>query len=203
MDDLFGTSGGLGLLPMQDAEVVHFGHLSLPEPDDAVLLRLIQEIGWRAENITVWGKTHPQPRLIAWFGDEGRDYKYSGISMAALPWTPLLLGIKKEVERTCGYRFNSLLLNYYRNEQDSMGFHSDDEAELGPKPIIASLSLGATRDFVFKHKHRKDIKRYKVPLESGTLILMKGNTQKNWVHGIEKQQRSVGPRINLTFRQIR
>lgn len=202
-EDLFGPSTALGLLPMPDAEVVHFGHLTLPQQDNVVLSQLIREVDWRAERITVWGKTYMQPRLIAWFGDAGRDYRYSGIAMSASPWTPLLLGIKVAVERTCQHMFNSVLLNYYRDEHDSMGFHSDDEAELGPRPVIASLSLGATREFVFKHKHRKDLKPFKLPLESGSLLLMAGDTQKNWMHGIEKQRGSLGPRVNLTFRTIR
>jgi len=114
-----------------------------------------------------------------------------------------VMALRSAVEQVCGHSFNSVLLNYYRNEQDSMGFHSDDEPELGPKPVIASLSFGATREFVFKHKTRKDVKPYKIPLVAGTLLVMRSDTQTHWQHGIAKSRRPCGARVNLTFRTIR
>lgn len=150
----------------------------------------------------VWGKRHPQPRLIAWYGDRGRGYTYSGIRLEPLPWNETLLKIKDHVEHLTASMFNSVLLNYYRDQNDSMGFHSDDEPELGPQPVIASLSLGERRTFVLKHKNRKDLKPVKIALESGSLLVMKGDTQKNWKHGIDKETRPCGPRVNMTFRDI-
>ncbi len=164
--------------------------------------QLIDEVPWRAENVVVWGKSYPQPRLIAWYGDEGRSYQYSGVRLNPAPWTESLLLVKRKVERAAGVEFNSVLLNYYRDNRDSMGFHSDDEKELGEQPIIASISLGQERVFILKSKRDKVAKPVKLRLESGSLLVMKGDTQANWKHGIEKEKRPCGPRVNLTFRRI-
>ena len=155
-----------------------------------------------SRKIVVWGKSFSQPRLIAWYGDEGNDYTYSGIHMNPLPWTPELLDLKVRVEAVSGESFNSVLLNYYRDHRDSMGMHSDDEPELGKRPIIASLSLGEERTVIFKHKLRKDLKPVRMRLESGSLLLMKGQTQQYWKHGIGKESQPCGSRVNLTFRRI-
>ncbi|KAF1727534.1 alpha-ketoglutarate-dependent dioxygenase AlkB [Pseudoxanthomonas japonensis] len=187
---------------MRDAEVFLLRDFPLPLPASEALTRLIEETTWRSEEVTVWGKRHVQPRLIAWYGDPGRSYSYSGISVAPLPWTPLIEMLRQSVQNQCDETFNSVLLNYYRNERDSMGMHSDDEPELGTRPIIASLSLGETRTFVFKHK-TQDVPLVRVPLHSGTLLLMKGSTQRFWKHGIAKASKTHGPRVNLTFRQVR
>jgi alkylated DNA repair dioxygenase AlkB len=200
--DLFAKEGELQLVPMQDAEIYYLPSMRLQKPADVLLGELIEGVPWRAEKVVVWGKSHPQPRLIAWFGDDGQSYTYSGIRLEPLPWTDVLLGIRRDVERTAETRFNSVLLNYYRDHNDSMGFHSDDEPELGLNPIIASLSLGEQRTFVLKHKSRRDLKSVKLPLASGSLLVMKGQTQRHWKHGIEKESRPCGPRVNLTFRRI-
>ena len=165
-------------------------------------MRMIDETPWRSESVTVWGKTFQQPRLIAWYGDEGQRYSYSGIGLEPLPWTSTLLGVRAVVQAVSDEQFNSVLLNYYRNHRDSMGFHSDDERELGPAPTIASLSLGATRTFVLKHKLREDVKPVRLDLTPGSLLIMKGQTQRYWKHGIDKQTKPCGPRVNLTFRRI-
>ena len=146
----------------------------------------------------MYGKRHLQPRLTAWYGDA--SYTYSGLRLAPLAWTPLLDEIRTAVEAACARRFNSVLLNLYRDERDSMGMHSDDEPELGPLPAIASLSYGATRTFILKHK--RDKLTLRLPLSAGGLLLMSGATQQNWLHGINKSTRSLGGRINLTFRYI-
>ncbi|MGA0570998.1 alpha-ketoglutarate-dependent dioxygenase AlkB family protein [Variovorax sp. VNK109] len=172
-----------------------------PTRAQAVLVDLIENTPWRAEEIVVWGKRHPQPRLIAWFGDLGKKYTYSGIAMSPLPWTGELDALREQVEAACLVRFNSVLLNYYRSERDSMGLHSDDEPELGPRPVIASLSVGEERVFAFKSK-TSPVQSASLPLPSGSLLLMQGDTQKNWKHGIAKSTRRMGPRVNLTFRQI-
>jgi alkylated DNA repair dioxygenase AlkB len=201
IDDLFRTQAMLKRIPLADAEIYYLLELSLAQTTEAVMNQLIDEIPWRAENIVVWGKPVPQPRLIAWYGDKGANYTYSGVHHDPLPWTDTLTDIKNRVEKAAGTNFNSVLLNYYRHHRDSMGLHSDDEPELGRRPIIASLSLGAERNFILKHKTRRDLK-IRLKLASGSLLLMKGDTQYCWKHGIEKEKRSCGPRINLTFRRI-
>lgn len=187
---------------MQDAEVYYLHHLPLAEAPYIVMRHLIDEIPWRAENIVVWGRTYPQPRLIAWYGDAGKNYTYSGITLSPVPWTQALLDIKSRVEAVSRSAFNSVLLNYYRDHRDSMGLHSDDEPELGERPILASLSLGEERTFILKHKRNKALEPVRLQLASGSLLLMKGETQRYWKHGIDKEARQCGPRVNLTFRHI-
>lgn len=200
--DLFASEPTLERLEIEDAEVSFARHVDLGEPADEVLRELMEGTTWRHEAVTIYGKKHLQPRLIAWFGDAGQRYSYSGISLEPLPWTDTLTKVRGVVQDLAHERFNSVLLNYYRDHRDSMGFHSDDEKELGPTPVIASVSLGATRTFVLKHKTRPELKPVRLELPSGSLLLMKGHTQKNWKHGIDKQSRPCGPRINLTFRRI-
>ena len=188
-------------LPLPDADLLFWRQADLGRPYDSLLQELIKSTDWRQEEITVYGKSYLQPRLSAWHGD--LSYSYSGIRLEPLPWTPILLDLKARVEALTGNEFNSVLLNYYRDQNDSMGMHSDDERELGPQPAIASLSLGEERRFLLKHKTRKDLKTVKLVLHSGSLLLMRGDTQQYWRHGINKETRSCGPRINLTFRAIR
>jgi alkylated DNA repair dioxygenase AlkB len=187
---------------MQDAEVYYWRRFLPAEMAQTVMRHLVDAVPWRAEKITVWGKIFPQPRLIAWYGDLGKSYTYSGLHLNPLPWTPLLLDLKSRVEAVAGTDFNSVLLNYYRNHRDSMGFHSDDEKELGQRPIIASVSLGEERTFILKHKTDKALKPARLKLVSGSLLLMKGETQHYWKHGIDKEARPCEPRVNLTFRHI-
>lgn len=201
--DLFQEMERLEQIPLQDAEVYYLRHLPLAAPPSTVMRLLIRETPWRAEKIVVWGKTFSQPRLIAWYGDSGKNYIYSGIHLSPLPWTPALLAIKTRIEAVAGNTFNSVLLNYYRDHRDSMGLHSDNELELGERPSIASLSLGEERTFTLKHKTRTDLKSIRLKLASGSLLLMKGETQRHWKHGIYKQTCPCGPRVNLTFRRIR
>lgn len=196
--DLFASSGGLSPIPFEDGELAMLTELPLSLDNAAVMARLVDDTDWRAESITLWGKQFLQPRLTAWYGDTG--YTYSGLTLTARPFTPLLAEIKQAVEEASGRSFNSVLLNYYRNERDSMGMHSDDEAELGPAPAIASVSFGATRTFILRHKRSK--RTVKLALTAGSMLLMAGATQSNWSHGINKQARPCGPRVNLTFRFI-
>jgi alkylated DNA repair dioxygenase AlkB len=201
MSDLFDEELRLERLPLANAEVHYLRRLPLSSGDGTVLAELIRDTPWRQEQVKIWGKSHPQPRLVAWYGDEGKSYTYSGISLSPLPWTPLLMDVRRSVEAVTAARFNSVLLNYYRDHRDSMGFHSDDERELGPTPLIASVSVGEPRTFVFKAKDGSE-RDYKVVLDSGSLLVMRGGTQANWKHGIPKESRPCGPRVNLTFRQI-
>jgi alkylated DNA repair dioxygenase AlkB len=202
MPDLFEATDRLERIPIADGEAYYLRDLKLGHDVDAVLNQLIAEIPWRQDNILVWGKLYSQPRLVAWYGDRGSTYTYSGIKLTPRPWTDLLRDIKNRVETVSATVFNSVLLNYYRDNRDSMGFHSDDEPELGERPVIASLSLGEERAFVLKHKVNKLTKPVRLRLESGSLLLMKGETQRYWKHGIAKESRPCGPRINLTFRRI-
>jgi len=201
--DLFPAREALAPIPMQDAEVYYLRHLALAQPPRVIMNQLIYEVPWRAENIVVWGRTYPQPRLIAWYGDAGMNYTYSGLQLTPLPWTETLLHIKSRVQAVTRTDFNSVLLNYYRDHRDSMGLHSDDEPDLGEQPILASLSLGEERIFILKHKRDKVLKPVRLKLASGSLLVMKGDTQRYWKHGIDKEARPCGPRVNLTFRSIR
>jgi alkylated DNA repair dioxygenase AlkB len=196
--DLFDSSTTMTPIPVEDGELSFLAQLDLRIGNDEVLARLIAETAWRSEVITLWGKQHPQPRLTAWHGE--KRYSYSGLTLEPLPFTPLQLEILAAVEAASGRRFNSVLLNYYRDGRDSMGMHSDNEAELGPEPAIASVSFGATRTFILQHKVSKQ--RLQLALTDGSLLLMVGNLQNNWIHGINKTTRPTGPRVNLTFRFI-
>lgn len=196
--DLFSAATTLTPLPLPDGELGWLEQLPLPWSNAEVLARLILETAWREETVLVYGKRHLQPRLSAWYG--AAAYRYSGLSLAPQAFTPLLGLIRAAVEEATGHRFNSVLLNYYRNGRDSMGMHSDDEPELGPEPVIASLSFGATRNFILKHKRSGE--RLSLPLSDGSLLLMAGATQRNWLHGVNKSTKATGPRVNLTFRKI-
>lgn len=196
--DMFDTLARLTPLPIDDGALSLLAQLPLPVSNAEVFARLLAETPWREESVVVYGKRHLQPRLTAWYGDA--SYTYSGLRLEPLPWTALLLELRAAVEAACGQRFNSVLLNRYRNGRDSMGMHSDDEPELGPEPAIASLSYGATRNFILRHKHSKTTLR--LPLGDGSLLLMSGSLQRNWLHGINKSTLSLGERINLTFRYI-
>jgi alkylated DNA repair dioxygenase AlkB len=170
--------------------------------DESTLLFdiLLDSTHWRQDTITVYGKAHLTPRLSSWVGESWMDYSYSNHTMKAQAWSPLLLSIKQRIEDATGDPFNSVLLNYYRDGKDSNGWHSDDEPELGREPIIASLSLGAPRDFHLRHKRDKSI-THKMSLENGSLLIMRGQTQACWQHHIPKRAKAEG-RLNLTFRAI-
>lgn len=190
-------------------------HLELPGGDLLLLRRpclgasstalfeaLKSEIAWRQEPIQMFGKRYMQPRLLAWYGDEGVSYRYSGIRHDPEAWSPGLASLRTRIEALSDARFNSVLANLYRDHRDSMGLHSDDEPELGSQPVIASLSLGEERVFRLKHRHDKSIRPIRLPLASGTLLVMRGDTQSNWRHEVPKQAKPCGPRINLTFRYV-
>lgn len=195
-------SSGLEPLDLPDADILYAPRVELGADPDLILSQLIEEIPWRTEVVNLWGKEYPQPRLVSWFGDAGARYTYSGLSLEPLPWSPLLSMLRSRVETLAEAHFNSVLLNYYRDHRDSMGMHSDDEPELGGNPIIASVSFGAQRTLVFKHRFRKELKPVHLPLDHGSLLVMKGVTQHYWKHGINKISHPCGPRVNLTFRRI-
>jgi alkylated DNA repair dioxygenase AlkB len=164
--------------------------------------KLLSEIPWQQDDIKVFGKLHPQPRLTALFGNEGKPYSYSNIIMQPHPWNPLLMFIKNEIEEVSTENFTTVLLNLYRNGKDSNGWHADNEKELGRNPVIASVSFGAERSFLLQHNTIADAK-LKIALGNGSLLLMKGETQHFWKHQIPKTAKPIGPRINLTFRIIK
>jgi alkylated DNA repair dioxygenase AlkB len=168
---------------------------------DDLLSELILDTPWKQEGMWMFGKYVDFPRLTAWYGDEGKTYEYSGLKNIPLPWTSTLHLLKSNIEAYLGVPFNSVLMNYYRNGNDSMGWHSDDEKELGANPYIASLNLGATRKMQFRHKKQKELK-LEVELVHGSLLVMSGEIQHHWQHQIPKQKKVMEPRINLTFRCI-
>lgn len=199
--DLFAPAPGLESVPMVDADV-KFMHGFYRQPQSGQYLQaLLQEVAWRQETIRLWDKQYLQPRLSAWYGDADARYTYSGMTLAPLAWTATLLRIRQDIEQLSGHRFNSVLCNLYRDERDSVSWHSDDEAEFGDEPVIASLSLGDTRTFKFRHKRSKP-QRIALDLTDGSLLIMAGTTQKHWQHAVEKERHPCAPRVNLTFRNI-
>ena len=170
-----------------------------PEVASRLFLQLREQAQWSQDCIVMGGRRVLIPRLQCWYGDA--TYRYSGLSMTPLAWTPALLDIKQTVEALSEARFNSVLLNLYRDGNDSVGWHSDDEPELGVSPVIASLSLGASRGFSLRQK-KPGTENMKVQLSAGDLLLMSGRLQHNWQHQLPKTQWSVGERINLTFRLV-
>ena len=163
--------------------------------------QFITTLNWQQREVVVFGRRYLQPRAIAWHGEPAAVYTYSGQTFSPSPLTRELLMLKRAVERATKTTFNSVLANLYRDGQDSMGFHADDEPELGENPVIASLSLGDTRQFVMRSR-RKPVRYERFDLHSGDLLVMRGRTQVYWHHGIPKTTRALGPRLNLTFRQI-
>ncbi|GAC1588184.1 MAG: alpha-ketoglutarate-dependent dioxygenase AlkB [Hymenobacter sp.] len=175
----------------------------LPAAEAAALLtQLTSGLAWEQRAIRLYGQLLPQPRLTAWHGDPAARYAYSGLTWEPRPWTPALLGLRQRLEAATGAQFNSVLLNLYRDGRDSMGWHADDEPELGPAPVIASLSLGATRRFRLRPRVGRAHAPVGLDLPSGSLLLMRGPTQRHWQHALPKTTRPIGPRLNLTFRWV-
>jgi alkylated DNA repair dioxygenase AlkB len=185
-----------------DAHIEYYPNFFSEEQADVLFKKLLTETSWQQDNITVYGKTYPQPRLTALFGNEGKPYSYSNITMHPQPWNETLLQMKLKITEVTLCDFTTVLLNRYRNGQDSNGWHADNEKELGTNPAIASISLGAARAFHLQHNSIKEA-RLKLTLEHGSLLLMKGTTQHYWKHQIPKTAKTVDQRINLTFRTIK
>jgi len=202
MTDLFAPTPTDNLLPY-DGKVNDLGVFI----DDAPTLynTLLNELPWQSDIVTLFGKTHITTRQIVWMGDEHANYQYSGHVRQTVPWSDAVFHVKQYIEQALAEigviaNFNTCLLNYYSSGADGMGYHADDEKELGYQPIIASLSLGATRKFVFKHKKTQD--KVELHLESGQLIVMHGDTQSFWKHTITKTKQVTTGRISLTFRRM-
>jgi alkylated DNA repair dioxygenase AlkB len=188
-------------LQLPDAQVYYVPDFISAKESDAYFQELQQTIDWKQESIKLFGKELPMPRLTAWYGDKG--YNYSGLYNAPQPWLPVLLKLKERLEQAIGQPYNSVLLNYYKTGQDSMGWHADNEAELNQEAGIASLSFGGERRFGFRHRYNKELKNVYLTLQHGSLLLMQGQTQRYWHHALPKTSRTVEPRINLTFRNIK
>ena len=190
------------VLPLQDADITYFPGFIPSEIAREYFNELLSETKWEQDDIKIFGKVYAQPRLTALYGEAGKPYTYSGITMHPKPFSPLLSEIKQKVESVSEVNFTTVLLNLYRDGNDSNGWHSDDEKKLGINPIIASLSLGVKRKFNLRHKKDPSLKS-SIELEHGSLLLMKGTTQHLWKHQLPKSARIHQPRINLTFRIIK
>jgi len=185
-----------------DAEISMVERAFSVAESDRYLQSFIDNTPWRHDEITIHGRTIPLPRLQAWCADKDAVLHYSGMSIKPLAWTDELLSIRERIAELSGLRFNGVLLNYYRDGFDSVGWHSDDEQEFGPDPVIASVSFGATREFVLKHRFKDDGKPVKCQLTHGSLLVMGKGTQTHWKHQLPKRKRVTTPRINLTFRNM-
>ncbi len=189
-------------MPLPDGLLCHLPQFLAPDEASVLLGQLTASLDWQQHRLKLFGRERLTPRLCAWYGDAGARYGYSGQALEPLPWTAPLAALRQRLEAALGFTFNSVLANLYRDGADSMGWHSDDEASLGPQPVIASLSLGATRRFVLRHRRRRDLKTLTLALEHGALLVMAGDTQRHWHHAVPKTRQPVGTRINLTFRQV-
>ena len=175
------------------------------EEADRLFVQLLDEVAWRQDAIKMFGREVMQPRLTAWMGDPGAKYRYSGLSMEPAPWCASAQLIRSRVEAMTGLSFNSVLLNHYRHGNDSMGWHRDNEKELGSQPVIVSVSLGTERLFLLR-RYRSKTDKKALPLAHGSVLIMSGLLQQHWEHCLPKVRKSlamsVGPRINLTFRRV-
>lgn len=188
---------------LPDAEIILYENFFNTSESNALFGSLLKTINWQQDQIKMYGQIHNVPRLQALYGEGNKTYKYSGIIMKPNPWNDDLLFIKKRIEVKVGFIFTSCLLNYYRDGNDSNGWHQDNENELGINPIIGSISFGETRPFQLRHIQNKAIELISIPLHHGSFLLMKGSTQHYWKHKIPKTKKQIGQRINLTFRVIK
>lgn len=186
-------------IPINDGELTLFDQVLPPSKSLSVMEHLQAEIDWQTEELVIFGRQMRMPRQTAWYGDAA--YTYSGLRHEPRAWPPLLAELRRRVEQTTKARFNTVLLNHYRDGSDGMGWHSDDEPELGDNPVIASLNFGATRRFRFRKK-KNTSQTLSLDLKDASLLLMSGAIQHHWQHALPKTKKRVGPRINLTFRNI-
>lgn len=180
---------------------LHEGFVA-PKDTPPLFDALVREVSFAQRPIIVFGREVMQPRLTAWVGDPEAVYRYSNVVHEPLPFGPTLARLRAEISAFTGVPFNSVLCNLYRDGDDAMGMHSDSEPELGPEPVIASLSLGAERKFVLRARTPKDAPAHALTLSAGSLLVMRGSTQREFKHGVPRVRGALGPRINLTFRRI-
>lgn len=189
------------VLPLEEAEIIYIPNFLKKEDADRYFKCFLDSTPWQQDPITIFGKKYQQPRLTALYGNNGKNYSYSGITMNPYEFEQTHIEIMKKISDVCDTSYSTVLMNLYRDGKDSNGWHSDDEPELGINPSIASVSLGATRFFHLKNK-KDTTKSYKLSLAHGSLLLMKGATQHHWKHQLPKTTKPVKERINLTFRKI-
>ena len=190
----------IGNLLPNDGTVYYYGKILNSKSASRIFDLLMKNILWKNDEVIIFGKRIITKRKAAWYGDSDYLYTYSNSTKQALPWTEELSWLRQIIEELIGTKFNSCLLNLYHNGNEGMGWHSDDEKSLGKNNTIASLSLGAERKFLFKHKQTKQI--VSLLLEHGSLLVMKEATQSNWLHSLPKSKDVIDSRINLTFRTI-
>lgn len=194
-----GSGGGFVRVELPDAEVEYRGGFFGPDEALALFDALRAEVRWERHRVRIRGREVDCPRLSGWEGDA--TYAYSGITLRPAPWTPSVAAVRRRIEAATGEMFNSVLANLYRDGSDRLGWHADDEPELGPAPVIASASFGAPRRFLLRPK-RGGGASVPIVLEPGSLLVMRGPTQRHWLHSVPPTRRPVGPRINLTFRRV-
>ncbi|MGA0447106.1 MAG: alpha-ketoglutarate-dependent dioxygenase AlkB family protein [Pseudohongiellaceae bacterium] len=185
---------------LDDSEIQYVANAFTAREADRLFQSLLDVIPWRTATLTIAGQKRPLPRLQCWMADQGRSYSYSGLKLSPHPWNPDVLRIKARLEQLCEHSFNSVLLNYYRDGSDSVSWHADDETELGPNPIVASVSLGAQRTLEFKPKFNLTTPKKQIVLGSGSILIMGKTIQNNWLHQLPKISGTIHPRISLTFR---
>ena len=185
---------------LDDSEIQYVANAFTAREADRLFQSLLDAIPWRTATLTIAGQKRPLPRLQCWMADQGRSYSYSGLKLTPHPWNSDVLRIKARLEQLCEHSFNSVLLNYYRGGSDSVSWHADDETELGPNPIVASVSLGAQRTLEFKPKFNLTTPKKQIVLGSGSILIMGKTIQNNWLHQIPKISGTIDPRISLTFR---
>jgi alkylated DNA repair dioxygenase AlkB len=188
-------------ISLLNGELAYYPQFYTTAESDDFMRILTNTIAWKQESMKIYGKPVLFPRLMAWHGDATAPYRFSGNTFSQAAWTPPLLDIRDRITPVSGHAFNSVLLNFYRNGNDSMGWHADDEPELGPHPVIASVNFGATRRFLLRYKNDHQ-RKYELELQHGSLLIMKGTLQQYWEHQVPKTSKVSTGRINLTFRFI-
>lgn len=196
-----GSNPKEGLTVIENGEYVYYPNFFSKSESDLLLKALRSSIVWKQESMNMYGKKIDFPRLTAWYGNNDKPYSFSGITLQPLPWTNEILTIKSKIEPIAKTVFNSVLLNLYRDGNDSISWHTDAEKELGINPIIASVNFGATRKFQLRHIKTKE--KLEIELTHGSLLIMQGELQHFWQHQVPKTSKPVGERINLTFRVIK
>ncbi|HCX87158.1 MAG TPA: alpha-ketoglutarate-dependent dioxygenase AlkB [Gammaproteobacteria bacterium] len=193
---------GEGQLAVEDGIFEYWPRFLDAAEASSCLEQLQERIDWHTPRVFVYGRWVDSPRQSAWYGDSGAVYRYSGTVNQPSPWLPELDSLRERLKQFCTSHFNSVLANQYRSGRDSIGWHSDDEKELGPDPVIASVSLGGARRFLLQHRRRKHLPIHEIVLEHGSLLVMGAGSQRAWRHSVPKTRRPVAPRINLTYRHV-
>jgi len=196
-----GSNAKEGLTVIENGEYIFYPNFFSKAESDSFLKNLRSNIVWKQESMNMYGKKIDFPRLTAWYGNNDKPYSFSGITLQPLPWSSEILSIKSKIEPVAKTAFNSVLLNLYRDGNDSISWHTDAERELGTNPVIASVNFGATRKFQLRHIKTKE--KLEIELTHGSLLIMQGELQHFWQHQVPKTSKVVGERINLTFRVIK